>query len=81
MHRSISWYWDYFGKIGEPFEVSSLKYYYFKHLKYRVTKVPKGSSMCEVIEQAIKNHWMDDDSYSAEKLREKYCKKGKRSKK
>jgi len=80
MHRSKGYVGDYFGEIGKPFKVSNFKYYFFKLLKYRVTKVPKGSSLCKVIEQAINNHWMAKDSFSANKLREKYCTKGEESK-
>ena len=73
MHRSTGYVGDYFGSIGEPLKVSAARYYFCKPLKYRVTKVPKGSSLCAVIEQAISNHWMANDSFSAEKLRKRYC--------
>jgi hypothetical protein len=73
MHKSKGYVGDYFGEVGEPFKVSFSKYCFFKSLKYRVTKVPKGTSICEVIKQAISNHWMANNSYSANKLRKKYC--------
>jgi hypothetical protein len=64
---------NYFGHIGEPFKTTFIKFYIMKFLKYRATKVPKGSTICEVIEQAIDDHWMSNNSYNADKLRKKYC--------
>ncbi len=73
MHRSEGVVGDYFGYIGTPFRVHMLQYYFFTAMRYRTTRVPKGSTVCEVIEQAIDNHYMHPTSFSAEKLRDKYC--------
>lgn len=74
LHRSCGKVGDYFCEIGEPFKVSTIRYYLYKIFKYRCTKVPKGSNKLEVIEVSINNHFMHNNSHSANKLREAYSK-------
>ena len=71
IHRSCGFCEDYFGRIGDPVKISFFKYYVMK-LRYRTTKVLSGSSLKDVLTQALNNSETQLDSYSAKKLYEKH---------
>jgi hypothetical protein len=52
LHRSGGRAFDYFGGIGTPFKVSMLRFYLWKWLGFRATRVVKNSSLRRVVIRA-----------------------------
>jgi len=52
VHQSLGRVKDYFGEIGTPIKVSWFRYEFQKCFDWRTTRVPKGSSIEEVMKRA-----------------------------
>ena len=66
LHRSGGYAFDHFGGIGTPFQVSFLRFYLWKWMGYRATRVIKGASLRRVyiratIKQGAHRHSMKMD--------------------
>jgi len=70
LHRNRCFIDNYFGRIGKPVKVSATRYYLWKAMGYRATKVKKGTPVVEVIVQAAINSGYHPNSYHVEKIRE-----------
>jgi len=69
LHRNMSFALNYFGHIGNPFQVSYLRYLLYKILGFRATAVPKGTSTTEVLVHAAITDGAHPTSYHVKKIR------------
>ena len=70
LHRSTGFAGDYFGEIGEPYEVSFCRAYFMKFLGYRMTKALEDTSITEVMVKAAIENGAHPTSYAVWKIRE-----------
>jgi len=69
LHRSGGVAFDYFGGIGTPFKVSFIRFYLYKLLGYRNTKVLRGASIRRVMIRANLERGAHRHSISMEEAR------------
>ena len=72
MHRSGGFINDYFGYVGDPFKVCWFKYWFFGTCGYKVTRVPKNSTMKVILTQSLINAEIHLESHAAEELFKKH---------
>ena len=70
LHRSTGFAGDYFGEIGEPYEVSFFWAYLMKIFGYRMTKAPEDKNLTEVWVKAAIEAGAHPTSYAVQKIRE-----------
>jgi len=68
LHRSGGRVFDYFGGIGTPFKVGIIRFYLWKWMRFRATKIRKGSSLKRVMIRATLKQGSHRHSWNIENL-------------